>query len=458
MKPTGGTDLLVAARGTLLDALEALHEHRRSVIVIGAQAIYMHTGGAPVGLAESTKDSDLALDTRSLGDVPLLEDAMTDAGFRRDLHSPQPGSWLSPTGIPVDLMVPEALTGNSGRRGARIPPHSKHAARRAAGLEAAVVDHAPMLVTSLDSTDHRTHTANVAGPGALLIAKMHKLGERQANPGRLIDKDAHDLFRLLVTTTTEDMPAFCGCSARTTSLQRPRSKDSRTSTTCSREDQKPPDRSWRAAQRKGLAIRSPSRCRRQSWPRIFSRRFNARRNDGVPARTAKRRSRGSHLNEFHVPVGGLGQHPEIREVGRRDVAMWSVSSASKTSAASMTSEVPVRASSTPELLAQCAGVDAVHRPHQQRLPGSATPPDLADHAAVGNRQLSRPPCGLKSPSHRAVVAPQCDDRAGGPGDLVRDAGDGVGQSMPWSRGMPAQRPRIRYSSAMRAADAPRARA
>lgn len=205
MKPTGGTDLLVAARGTLLDALEALHEHRRSVIVIGAQAIYMHTGGAPVGLAESTKDSDLALDTRSLGEVPRLEDAMTDAGFRRDLHSPQPGSWLSPAGIPVDLMVPEALTGNSGRRGARIPPHSKHAARRAAGLEAALVDHAPMLVTSLDSTDHRTHTANVAGPGALLIAKMHKLGERQANPGRLIDKDAHDLFRLLVTTTTEDM-------------------------------------------------------------------------------------------------------------------------------------------------------------------------------------------------------------------------------------------------------------
>jgi hypothetical protein len=73
MKPTGDGDLLVAARRALLDALEALAAHRDSVIVIGAQAIYMHTGGAAVGLAETTKDSDLALDTRSLSNVPQLE-------------------------------------------------------------------------------------------------------------------------------------------------------------------------------------------------------------------------------------------------------------------------------------------------------------------------------------------------------------------------------------------------
>ena len=205
MKPTGNAELLVAARGALLDALDALAAHRQSVIVIGAQAIYLHTGAAADGLAETTKDSDLALDTRSLSDVPLLEDAMTEAGFRRDPHSPQPGSWLNPAGIPVDLMVPETLAGRSGRRGARIPPHSKHAVRRAAGLEAALVDNSPMLVTTLGSGDDRAYTANVAGAAALLVAKLHKLGERQATPGRLVDKDAHDLYRLLVATRTEDI-------------------------------------------------------------------------------------------------------------------------------------------------------------------------------------------------------------------------------------------------------------
>lgn len=203
MSPTGDSDLLVAARGALLDALEALHAHRHAVIVIGAQAIYLHTGAGEVALAEATKDSDLALDTRILPSEPLLEQAMTAAGFRRDLQAPQPGSWLNPVGIPVDLMVPESLAGTSGRRGARIPPHSKHAARRAAGLEAALIDHAPMVVTALAPGDGRAYVANVAGPAALLVAKLHKLGERQATPGRLVDKDAHDLYRLLRVIPTD---------------------------------------------------------------------------------------------------------------------------------------------------------------------------------------------------------------------------------------------------------------
>lgn len=53
-------------------------------MVVGSQAIYLHTGGAAVALAEATKDSDLALDPRSLGDRPLLEDLMRAAGFELD--------------------------------------------------------------------------------------------------------------------------------------------------------------------------------------------------------------------------------------------------------------------------------------------------------------------------------------------------------------------------------------
>lgn len=36
-------DLLVRSRAALLDALEALEDHRDSVIVVGAQAIYLRT-------------------------------------------------------------------------------------------------------------------------------------------------------------------------------------------------------------------------------------------------------------------------------------------------------------------------------------------------------------------------------------------------------------------------------
>lgn len=202
MNRPGEAEIVVAARSALLDALEALADQRAALVLIGAQAIYLHTGGAPVALAEATKDSDLAVDPRELHDEPRLEEAMQRAGFHRSLTDPQPGSWLSPSGIPVDLMVPALLAGGGGRRGGRIPPHSPHATRRATGLEAAVVDHAPMTIDSLDPDDARSAEIEVAGPAALLIAKLHKLGERRNTPGRLLDKDAHDVYRLLVATET----------------------------------------------------------------------------------------------------------------------------------------------------------------------------------------------------------------------------------------------------------------
>jgi hypothetical protein len=204
-------DLLVESRSALLDALEALREHQASVIVIGAQAIYLHTGGADVALAEATKDSDLALDARTIGEEPLLQQAMAEAGFIPDPAKGQPGAWLSPRGIPVDLMVPEAIAGGSGSRSVEMPPHDKRSARRAVGLEAAVVDHSEMDVPSLHPADPRVLRANVAGPGALLVAKLHKLGERQGSVDRLVDKDAHDVYRLLRAIPTADLAPALNC-------------------------------------------------------------------------------------------------------------------------------------------------------------------------------------------------------------------------------------------------------
>lgn len=203
--PGDNESLLVRARSVLLDALTALAEHRDAVIVVGAQGIYLHTGAADIAVAEATKDSDLAVDVRALRHAPLIDAAMERGGFVLDPISGQPGAWMSLDGIPVDLMVPEAIAGGSSRRSAHHPPHDKRSMRRAVGLEAALIDNAEMSVESLSPDEHRSLTAKVAGPAALLVAKLHKIHERLETPNRLIDKDAHDIYRLLVAISTQEL-------------------------------------------------------------------------------------------------------------------------------------------------------------------------------------------------------------------------------------------------------------
>lgn len=216
----GGDNLLVEARTALLDAVAALAAHQRSVILVGAQAIYLRTGNATFALAGATKDSDLAIDPRTLGEDPRLEEAMTEAGFIINPVSKQPGAWVSPKGIPVDLMVPEHLAGTGSRRGVRMPPHSRHSARRAAGLEAALIDQSPMAVESLDGAG-REATINGAGPAALLVAKLHKLGERVDTPDRLNDKDSHDIYRLPLPPRPMTSQRPCSGFAENRSPKRP---------------------------------------------------------------------------------------------------------------------------------------------------------------------------------------------------------------------------------------------
>jgi hypothetical protein len=106
-------------------------------------------------------------------------------------------------------MVPEDLAGPGGRnaRAARIPPHDKRSTRRARGLEAAMVDHPLMTITALDPADRRSYEAHVAGPAALIVAKLHKIGERENTPTRLVNKDAHDLYRILRAVSTDELVA-----------------------------------------------------------------------------------------------------------------------------------------------------------------------------------------------------------------------------------------------------------
>jgi hypothetical protein len=210
MKASGemADNLIVEARTALLDALEALREQCNAVVVVGAQAVYLRSGSAVVAIAESTKDSDLVLDPRLIGEDPLIEEAMQQAGFVLNVESNQPGAWLTANGIPVDLMIPETLSQPGGQRGGRIPPHSKTSTRRAVGLEACVVDHDVREIPALDPADGRRFKVRVAGSAALIVAKIHKLHERLDQPNRLNDKDAHDVYRLLVTIEMAETAAI----------------------------------------------------------------------------------------------------------------------------------------------------------------------------------------------------------------------------------------------------------
>ncbi len=195
--------LYVRARTALLDAVDALAEQLDALVLVGAQAIYLHTGDADFAVAEYTTDADFCIAPDDLSATPLLAESLQARGFSLRAH---PGRWMSPDGIPVDLMVPEALAG-AGSRGARLGPHGKTTARRAKGLEGALVDRKHIQIESLDRADKRSVAMLVAGPAALLVAKVHKIADRAEAGDRVSDKDALDVLRLLRTTATATLAA-----------------------------------------------------------------------------------------------------------------------------------------------------------------------------------------------------------------------------------------------------------
>lgn len=60
----------VATRGVLLDALNALEQHLPSIILVGAQAVYLHAGASDLAQPPMTTDADLVLDVSTLADQP----------------------------------------------------------------------------------------------------------------------------------------------------------------------------------------------------------------------------------------------------------------------------------------------------------------------------------------------------------------------------------------------------
>ncbi|WP_421742402.1 hypothetical protein [Cellulomonas sp.] len=207
----------VAARRVLLDALEALEPQISSVVLVGAQAIYVHTGDVPGTGVATTTDSDLALDVDLVCDDPEITNRLEEAGF---VNSGQPGRWFGAGAVALDIMVAPFQAGTASRsaRAAKLPPHEKSLARITGGLEPSLVDHAAHVITALDELDSRSASVNVAGPAALLVAKLVKIAERHddvaaGKKSRLKNKDAVDCLRLLSETEPEDMLAGLQCHA-----------------------------------------------------------------------------------------------------------------------------------------------------------------------------------------------------------------------------------------------------
>lgn len=209
-------ELYVIARRVLLDALEALGEHRDATILVGAQAIYLHTRDADLGVAEYTTDADLALDPSLLSKNPPLEQALEGAGFYGSTSTI--GIWKTrrrtsdsrDIDVQVDLLVPATVSPGSGKRAARLPGHGVNAARKVDGLEGVLVDQAEHDIASLESgVDPRIVRAKVAGPGALLVAKVFKIHERRGS-ARANDKDALDVLRILQAVPTPDLARHLG--------------------------------------------------------------------------------------------------------------------------------------------------------------------------------------------------------------------------------------------------------
>ncbi|MBN2195738.1 MAG: hypothetical protein JW751_23170 [Polyangiaceae bacterium] len=206
-------ELYVMARRVLLDALDALGNHRSAIVLVGAQAVYLRVGDADLAVTPYTTDGDLVIDPAVLAQIPPLERALMDAGFYPKAKD-SVGVWLTTrrtsqhidANIAIDLLVPASVSPGTGRRSARLPGHDTRAARIVRGLDGAIVDADVMRLAALEASDARAVDVRVAGPAALLVSKVHKIDDRTGS-NRQSDKDALDVLRLLRGTETDDLAA-----------------------------------------------------------------------------------------------------------------------------------------------------------------------------------------------------------------------------------------------------------
>lgn len=196
-----------SARKALLDTLEALEIHLDALVLVGAQAVYLHTTDFDSEVAPATFDADFAIDVASLQTKPDIEFILTDNDFIY-AENGNPGQWLSPEGIPVDIMVPKKISGRPGNgRSARLEGHANKSVRVTEGLEGCVVSNSMMEIASLVPGDSRKFNLKVANPSSIIIAKSFKIAEHLRANRRIENKDSFDIFRLLAHVPIQNLVA-----------------------------------------------------------------------------------------------------------------------------------------------------------------------------------------------------------------------------------------------------------
>ena len=184
---------------------KALGPLRAATVLVGAQGVYEYTREVDdhFAVAPATFDSDLAFIPELLIDDPKIPEAMLEAGY---VLGDQPGIYRRDNNTQVDLLVPQIVGGRRGR-GADLGVHGNHSARQVRGLEGALVSRRPMAIGSFFAEDQRSFEIQVAGPAALLVAKIHKLADRADEHGspRLNNKDAFDIYRLLLAIQAREL-------------------------------------------------------------------------------------------------------------------------------------------------------------------------------------------------------------------------------------------------------------
>lgn len=91
--------LYVRARAVLLDAVDALGVHGDAVVLVGAQAIYLHTGDAQLAVPEYTTDADLVISPASLTDHRWMSCLWAEASSHVGTLAPGSAKMLGPAGV-----------------------------------------------------------------------------------------------------------------------------------------------------------------------------------------------------------------------------------------------------------------------------------------------------------------------------------------------------------------------
>lgn len=162
--PEGGLRIeYIEARRVLLDALTALAPHLHALVLVGAQAVYLRTASRdPASMRTSW--------------FPSISSCPRSSHRRRD-----------------------------GDRRASPASTARQPLARAPAWPAPSSTAPPIELASLEDGDTRLVSVKVAGYAALLVAKLHKLGDRLNAPDRLHAKDAGDVYRLFDTISPFDM-------------------------------------------------------------------------------------------------------------------------------------------------------------------------------------------------------------------------------------------------------------